>query len=94
MITLLLSAQFRTSRCLLHAGPPLRSRGAIKARLGLAPQEENLDPDLAARNNLVIYATYFGVPRPEQRARVRAKLLAFRALSDKAGARIATCRGG
>ena len=66
---------------------------AIKARLGLAPQEENLDPDLSVEMNLVIYATYFGVPRPEARARVR-ELLAFAALSDKAGARIATLSGG
>jgi lipooligosaccharide transport system ATP-binding protein len=30
---------------------------AIKARLGLAPQEENLDPDLTVEKNLLIYAS-------------------------------------
>ena len=43
---------------------------AIKARLGLAPQEENLDPDLSVEMNLLIYASYFGIPGGEARARV------------------------
>ncbi len=66
---------------------------AIKARLGLAPQEENLDPDLSVEMNLLIYASYFGIARSDARERVR-ELLDFAALTEKARARIDTLSGG
>ncbi len=74
-------------------GLPITDHRAIKARIGLAPQEENLDPDLSVEMNLVVYASYFGIRRAEARPRVR-ELLAFAALSEKATARIATLSGG
>ncbi len=70
-----------------------RHHAAIKARLGLAPQEENLDPDVSVEMNLLLYASYFGIPRAEARARANA-LLEFAALAEKAGARIDTLSGG
>jgi lipooligosaccharide transport system ATP-binding protein len=66
---------------------------AIKARLGLAPQEENLDPDLTVEMNLLLYASYFGLSRDEARRRTT-ELLTFAQLTDKAGARIDTLSGG
>jgi lipooligosaccharide transport system ATP-binding protein len=39
---------------------------AIKSRLGVAPQEENLDPDLTVAMNLRIYASYFGSAAPRR----------------------------
>ncbi len=66
---------------------------AIKSRLGLAPQEENLDPDLTVAMNLRIYASYFGIGSADARARV-GELLAFAELEDKAEARIPTLSGG
>src|SRR6185295_8159188 len=66
---------------------------AIKARLGLAPQEENLDPYLSVEMNLLIYASYFGIPRPEARARVR-DLFEVAAPTEKARERIDTLSGG
>jgi lipooligosaccharide transport system ATP-binding protein len=66
---------------------------AIKARLGVAPQEENLDPDLSVEMNLLVYASYFGIGRAEARARMR-ELLEFAQLSEKAKARINTLSGG
>ena len=66
---------------------------AIKARLGLAPQEENLDPDLSVEMNLLVYASYFGIGRAEARARV-GELLEFAQLTEKAKARIDTLSGG
>ncbi|MBP1690245.1 MAG: Phosphonate-transporting ATPase, partial [Deltaproteobacteria bacterium] len=66
---------------------------AIKSRLGLAPQEENLDPDLTVAMNLLIYASYFGIGGAEARTRV-AELLAFAELQDKADDRIPTLSGG
>jgi lipooligosaccharide transport system ATP-binding protein len=35
----------------------------IRARLGVVPQDNNLDPDLTAMENLLVYARYFDVPR-------------------------------
>jgi lipooligosaccharide transport system ATP-binding protein len=66
---------------------------AIKSRLGVAPQEENLDPDLTVAMNLRIYASYFGIAAAEARTRV-AELLAFAELEDKAEVRIPTLSGG
>ena len=70
-----------------------RHHAAIKARLGLAPQEENLDPDVTVEMNLLLYASYFGIARAEARARASA-LLEFTALTEKASARIDTLSGG
>jgi len=69
------------------------NHAAIKARLGLAPQEENLDPDLTVEKNLLVYASYFGIGRAAAGPRVR-ELLAFTALTEKAEARIDTLSGG
>ncbi|MCC6849781.1 MAG: ATP-binding cassette domain-containing protein [Deltaproteobacteria bacterium] len=66
---------------------------AIKSRIGVAPQEENLDPDLTVAKNLLIYASYFGIRGGDARARV-AELLAFAALADRAADRIPTLSGG
>ena len=41
-------------------------RRAIKARLGVVPQEQNLDGELTVRENLVMQATYHGI-RPDGR---------------------------
>jgi lipooligosaccharide transport system ATP-binding protein len=76
-------------------GLPMNAANAptIKSRLGVAPQEENLDPDLTVAMNLRIYASYFGIGASDARARV-AELLAFAELEDKADARIPTLSGG
>ncbi len=66
---------------------------AVKARLGVVPQEDNLDPDFTVRDNLIIYARFFGIPRAtaEQRAD---ELLGFLNLAEKAGAKIDELSGG
>ena len=35
--------------------------GSIKARIGVMPQEDNLDPDLTVFENLIVYARYFDI---------------------------------
>src|SRR5438874_11562632 len=35
----------------------------VKALLGVVSQGDNLDPDLSVRQNLVVYARYFEIPR-------------------------------
>ncbi len=41
----------------------------IKALIGLAPQEDNLDPDFTVVKNLTVYARYFDIPKTEAHAR-------------------------
>jgi len=35
----------------------------IKSRIGVMPQDDNLDPDLSVLQNLIVYARYFDIPR-------------------------------
>ena len=43
---------------------PRRDGPAIRARLGVVPQEDNLDTELTVWDNLLIYGRYFGLPVP------------------------------
>jgi len=54
----------------------------IKKMIGVAPQEENLDPDFAVITNLLVYARYFDVPKPEAVKRAE-NLLKFSQLEEK-----------
>ncbi len=65
----------------------------IKRRVGVVPQENNLDPDLNVMENLVIYARYYGQSRGEAAERAR-RALEFVQLMDKSGARIEELSGG
>jgi lipooligosaccharide transport system ATP-binding protein len=63
---------------LLVDGMDVRNRGRqIKARLGVVPQEENLDPDLTVWQNLAVYARYYDIPIPEARRRAQEILELF-----------------
>lgn len=65
----------------------------IKARLGVVPQEDNLDPELSVEENLLLYASYFDIPRSERIKRTR-ELLAFAGLEEKAGVEVDRLSGG
>ncbi|HEX6989025.1 MAG TPA: ATP-binding cassette domain-containing protein [Bacillota bacterium] len=65
----------------------------VRARLGIVPQENNLDPDLTLAENLEIYARYFGIDGTEARKRTQA-LLAFMQLEGKAKERVDALSGG
>jgi lipooligosaccharide transport system ATP-binding protein len=68
-------------------------RREIKSRIGVVPQETNLDGDLTIRENLVFQGHYFGIDT--QRATRRAEeLLDFANLADRAGDRVETLSGG
>lgn len=71
---------------------PARAREA-RARVGVVPQNDGLDPDFTVTENLMVYARYFGIPAPQARARVP-ELLAFAGLESKADARVPTLSGG
>lgn len=63
------------------------------ARIGLVPQDDNLDPDLTARMNLEVYGAYFGLSRATTRRRVL-ELLDFMQLTEKSEARVNQLSGG
>lgn len=65
----------------------------VRDRLGIVPQDNNLDPDLTLQENLEIYARYFGIDGTEARNRAR-RLLAFMQLETKAGERVDALSGG
>jgi lipooligosaccharide transport system ATP-binding protein len=70
-----------------HDGP------SIRARLGVVPQEDNLDTELTVWDNLMIYGRYFDLPRPEIRRRAE-ELLDFVQLSDRRDSRVDPLSGG
>jgi lipooligosaccharide transport system ATP-binding protein len=72
---------------------PVRDGTRIRARLGVCPQLDNLDPDLTVRENLTTYARYFGLSRAESRARAD-ELLQFVQLADRAGGKVEPLSGG
>src|SRR4030095_15174074 len=67
--------------------------GQIKARLGVVPQQDNLDIELTLRENLLMYARYFDVPRSTAVKRTE-ELLQFVQLSERAGSQVETLSGG
>ena len=67
--------------------------GQIKFRLGVMPQEDNLDPDLSVIENLIVYARYFDIPKSTS-SQVAMDLLSFVELTDKANVSIKTLSGG
>ena len=66
---------------------------AVRARTGVVPQADNLDPDFSVAENLAIYASYFGIPRAEVAPRIE-RLLAFAALTERRDARTDSLSGG
>ncbi len=65
----------------------------IKSRLGVVPQETNLDPDFSTYQNLLVYARYFGIPKHEAERRAE-ELLAFMQLEEKRDVLIEKLSGG
>lgn len=71
---------------------PARSREA-RARVGVVPQMDNLDPDFTVEENLLVFGRYFGLSSAQVRERIPA-LLDFAALGAKRNARISELSGG
>ncbi|MFC4049242.1 ABC transporter ATP-binding protein [Actinomadura syzygii] len=72
---------------------PLRDGAAIRARFGVCPQDDHLDPELTTGDNLTTYARYFGISRRDARRRA-AELLDFVQLGERAGSKVSTLSGG
>jgi lipooligosaccharide transport system ATP-binding protein len=71
----------------------MRCPRQVKALLGVVSQNDNLDPDLTVRQNLVVYARYFDIPRRTALRRAD-ELLALFQLADRAEAQVSDLSGG
>lgn len=65
----------------------------IRSLIGVVPQENNLDPDLDIRQNLLVYARYYRIPRSEAVERAD-ELLRLIGLEGRASARVDELSGG
>ena len=65
----------------------------IRHRMGVVPQEDNLDQELTVKENLVIYSRYFGLSWAEAKRRAD-ELLVFAQLTDRADAKVDPLSGG
>jgi len=65
----------------------------IKSMIGVAPQEDNLDPDFTVMRNLVVYARYFNIGMDLATRRAE-ELLDFMQLKEKRDVKITQLSGG
>ncbi|MBA3349857.1 MAG: ABC transporter ATP-binding protein [Actinobacteria bacterium] len=72
---------------------PVTDASKIKSRIGVVPQIDNLDIELSVRENLEMYARYFGITRSEAAGRID-ELLDFVQLNEKATSRVESLSGG
>jgi len=72
---------------------PVADGPAIRARLGVVPQDDTLDIELTVRENMMIYGRYFGLPRDTIRERTT-QLLEFVQLTDRADDHVEPLSGG
>ena len=72
---------------------PAVDGSAIRARLGVCPQEDTLDNELTVADNLIVYGRYFGLSRAEAAERT-AELLSFVQLTEKSKAKVEDLSGG
>jgi lipooligosaccharide transport system ATP-binding protein len=72
---------------------PDREGPELRARLGVVPQDDNLDLELDVGENLHVYGRFFGLPRDEIRRRTD-ELLEFVQLADRRESRVDSLSGG
>jgi len=71
----------------------IESPGEIKKKIGVMPQDSNLDPDLSVFENLLVYSRYFDIPK-RKAAPLAWELLDFVEMREKARAKIESLSGG
>jgi lipooligosaccharide transport system ATP-binding protein len=65
----------------------------IRALIGVVPQDNNLDPDMDVRRNLIVYASYYGIPKKPATQRAD-ELLEFIGLTGRAKSKVDHLSGG
>lgn len=93
MRMILALAEPTSGRLRLFGKPPRALGRAMRERVGLVPQEDNLDPDLSVRQNLEVYGSYFGIEARLIAERVP-RLLEFMQLSERSDAKVMQLSGG
>ncbi|MBX3474045.1 MAG: ATP-binding cassette domain-containing protein [Planctomycetes bacterium] len=76
-----------------HEAAQGHSDRAIKGRIGVVPQEDNLDTELTLRENLQVFARFYGLNKSQAAARTD-ELLEFVQLREKADAKAFQLSGG
>ena len=69
------------------------SPSEIKSRIGVMPQDDNLDPDLTVFENLIVYARYFDITKKISSS-IAWELLDFVEMREKANVNIRKLSGG
>ncbi|MDF2501753.1 MAG: drrA 3 [Anaerosporomusa subterranea] len=77
----------------LFGEPISLTPSSIKSRIGVVPQEDNLDPDLTVIENLIIYGGYFGLAKDQALQRGR-ELIGFMGMEEKENASVDSLSGG
>ena len=77
----------------LNGRPIPQQARQTRARIGIVPQFDNLDPDFTVSENLLVYGRYFGLKDAAVRARIP-ELLDFAGLAGKENARLQALSGG
>src|SRR3954451_20835758 len=70
-----------------------RESKLARARMGVTPQQDNLDIDLTARQNLEVFARLYRIPRRE-RADAVERALAMARLTERGDSRVEELSGG
>ncbi|MEW6086719.1 MAG: ABC transporter ATP-binding protein [bacterium] len=71
----------------------MKNPGEIKSRIGVMPQDDNLDPDLSVLENLIVYARYFDILKKDSLKKAD-ELLGFIDLKDRKDTNINELSGG
>jgi lipooligosaccharide transport system ATP-binding protein len=71
----------------------VRNRRSVKARIGVVPQEENLDRGFTVAENLTVHGNYFGLDPAETQRRAQ-ELLRFVQLAERGDDAIFALSGG
>src|SRR5215470_19869066 len=73
--------------------PVPRAARVARIRVGVVPQQDNLDPDFTVTENLQVYGRYFGIDRSTLSTRIP-ELLEFAGLAGRGDAALRTLSGG
>ena len=72
---------------------PMQQGPQLRSRLGVVPQEDNLDQELTVYDNLMMYGRYFDLSRAVVRERID-ELLEFVQLTEKRKSKVDSLSGG
>ncbi len=72
---------------------PMQQGPQLRSRLGVVPQEDNLDQELTVYDNLMMYGRYFDLSRAVIRERID-ELLEFVQLTEKRKSKVDALSGG